>query len=63
MLWSLPSLGLTRVMAGMLYGVQPNDFGTFLVVLLVLGCVELAANYIPAHRATKIDPMVALRYE
>jgi predicted permease len=57
------ALALSRLMTSMLYGVQPNDFATFLAVLLVLGCVALAANYIPAYRATKIDPMVALRYE
>lgn len=57
------ALGLTRFLQGMLFGVQPTDAGTFAVVALVLIAVAFLATYIPARRATKVDPMEALRYE
>jgi len=59
----LGSVGLARLIARLLYGVTPLDPLTFAAVSLLLSAVALFASYIPARRASKIDPMEALRYE
>ena len=59
----LGALALTRVMRGLLFGIGPFDAGTFVTVAIATTLVALAACYIPARRATKVDPLVALRYE
>jgi putative ABC transport system permease protein len=57
------AVALTRLMRGILYGVSPTDAWTFTAVTALLGGVALAASLVPARRATRIDPLIALRSE
>src|SRR3989441_1079219 len=57
------ALGLTRLLTGMLFSVKPTDPLTFVAVAALLCSIALLACYLPARRATRVDPVVALRYE
>jgi putative ABC transport system permease protein len=57
------AFGLTRLMTSFLFQVSTTDSITFVIISLFLAAVALLASYIPARRATRVDPMVALRYE
>ena len=60
---ALAAIGLTRFIAAQLYGVRPSDPLTFALALGLLLAVATLAAYLPARRASKVDPIVALRYE
>jgi putative ABC transport system permease protein len=53
----------SRAMAGMLFGIRPTDPWTYVTITALLALVALAACYVPARRATAVDPLVSLRYE
>jgi ABC-type antimicrobial peptide transport system permease subunit len=57
------AVGVTRLMSSLLYGVQPTDATTFAAVATVLLSVAFVASYLPASRAARTDPLVALRFE
>jgi ABC-type antimicrobial peptide transport system permease subunit len=59
----IAALFLTRLMEGLLYGVAPRDPGTFLAVTTILGAIALVASAVPAWRASRVDPLEALRSE
>jgi putative ABC transport system permease protein len=57
------ALALARLLSSLLFGVKPWDPVTIILVAVLLSAVTLLATYLPARRASRVDPMVALRYE
>ena len=57
------ALAATRLMTTLLYGIAATDPITFVSICLVIGTIALIASYVPARRATRVDPLEALRYE
>jgi ABC-type antimicrobial peptide transport system permease subunit len=60
---TLASFGVTRYLTALLFGVKPSDPATLVGVVGLLLIVAVVACYIPARRATRVDPLIALRYE
>ena len=57
------AFGLTRLMSSLLFEIKPTDGVTFATVVMILAAIAVLACLVPAHRAAKVDPMEALRYE
>lgn len=57
------ALGASRAAASLLYGLKPHDGGTFIMAIVILAVIALAASYVPAVRASRLDPLEALRHE
>jgi putative ABC transport system permease protein len=57
------AIALSRLISGLLFGVSPTDFATFVILSVILGAIAFIACWWPAHRATQVDPIIALRTE
>jgi putative ABC transport system permease protein len=57
------AFALTRVLSSLLFGISATDRITFAALSILLGAIALLASYLPARRAAKVDPIIALRYE
>lgn len=59
----LLALALSQYMKSLLFGIEPHDWGSYIVAITALSAVGMVVSLVPARRATSVDPMVALRYE